>query len=40
MACGCFLMHAPRVLIEASMEAVERLAPRRGPCHGVVEAAQ
>jgi hypothetical protein len=39
MACGCFLVHAPRPLVGASIETAEQLAPSRGPCHGVMEAA-
>jgi hypothetical protein len=39
VANGCFLMHAPRPLVEASIELAEQLAPSRGSCHGLVEAA-
>jgi hypothetical protein len=39
VANGCFLMHAPRPLVEASIEMAEQLAPTGGSCHGIVEAA-
>jgi hypothetical protein len=39
VANGCFLMHVPRPLIEASIERAERLALGRGSCHGIVGAA-
>jgi hypothetical protein len=39
MACGGFLVHAPRPLVEASIELAEQLAPSRGSCAGVVGAA-
>jgi hypothetical protein len=39
LANGCFLRHAPKLLVEASIELAAQLASSRGPCHGVVEAA-
>jgi hypothetical protein len=36
---GCFLVHAPRPLIEASIEMAAQPAPSRGSCHRLVEAA-
>jgi hypothetical protein len=39
VANGWFLVHASAPLVDASIEMAEQLAPRRGSCHGVVEAA-
>jgi hypothetical protein len=39
VASGYFLVHAPRPPVETSIETAEQLAPNRGSCHGVVEAA-
>jgi hypothetical protein len=36
---GYFLVHAPRPVIEALIRTAGRLAPSRGSCRGVVEAA-
>jgi hypothetical protein len=36
---GYFLVHAPRPPIETPIETVEQLAPNRGSCRSVVEAA-
>ena len=33
-----FLVHAPRPLIEASIEIAEQLAPRHGSCRSALEA--
>ena len=33
-----FLVHAPRLLMEALIEMAGRLAPSRGSCRGVEEA--
>jgi hypothetical protein len=39
VANGCFLVHAPRPLVEASIEMAEQLAPSRGSRHGIMAAA-
>jgi hypothetical protein len=39
VANGCFLVHAARPLVDASIRTAERLAPGRGSCGGVVGAA-
>jgi hypothetical protein len=39
MTNGCLLVHAARPLVNASIELAAQLAPSRGPCRGVVEAA-
>ena len=39
VADGCFLVHAPRPLIEASIGMAEQLVPSGGSCRSVVEAA-
>jgi hypothetical protein len=36
---GYLLAHAARPLVNASIDMAAQLAPSRGPCHGVVEAA-
>jgi hypothetical protein len=36
---GCLLAHAARPLVNASIDMAAQLAPSRGPCYGVVEAA-
>jgi len=39
MAYGYLLLHVPRPLVDVPIRTAGRLAPSRGPCAGVVEAA-
>ena len=39
MAYDCFLVHAPRPPIDTLIERATQLAPSRGACRGVMEAA-
>jgi hypothetical protein len=39
MAYDCLLVHAPRPPIDTSIETAAELAPGRGACDGLMEAA-
>jgi hypothetical protein len=39
MAYDCFLVHAPRPPIDSSIRTAAQLAPSRGACRDVMEAA-